>query len=410
MKSANLGDASCSTYLAVFGSVLTFLLLAVLLTNDLIDPYLSHQWDSPLLQRLRPAREKLSPWGKTYAIFKYQPQVLYVGNSRTEVALAANPALFNGKRVFNAAISGASLGDVIAMLQHARSASKIDTVVWGVDYWSFMLKNGNTDFDRDLIASDRHYRWRRPLLDVKRSLSFDMMRDSINLMVGRFGAVCLSSLAFNGQRDEACSIANLHDRGGVAKAMIADIDGLKSNNLESDDAMAAFEAELGLLCRGRVRVMTYIHPLHAITLEYFYQQGQWRQLEHWKRSLVAATERVRQRGCRLELFDFSGFNSVTSETIPQVSGRAEMQNYWEGSHYRALVGQQILAKMIPLAAVTVPADFGTHLDRSNIDAHLLHIRSERQRYRAQHGQELMLLHQWFGSRTSVGNSATTGSP
>lgn len=397
MKSTSLAVMSSTRYLVVFGSVLACLLLAVLLTNDLIDPYVSHQWDSPLLQRLRPSREKLSPWGKTYAIFKYQPQVLYVGNSRTEVALAADPALFNGKRVFNAAISGASLGDTIAMLQHARSTAELDTVVWGIDYWSFILDNGNTDFDHDLVASDRNYGWQRRLLGFKRSLSFDMMFDSINLMAGRFGEVCLSSLAFHGQRDQACAAANLIDRGGVAKAMIADIEGVKSINRKIDDAMSAFQSELELLCRDHIRVMAYIHPLHAITLEYFHQQGGWRQLEQWKRRLVSSAERARQGGCRIQLFDFSGFNSVTSETIPQVSGKAAMQNYWEGSHYRAVVGQKILAKMIPVAGVTLPSDFGVQLDQHNIETHLLRIRSEREHYRVQHGQELIFLNQWFGA-------------
>jgi hypothetical protein len=401
MKSSPVRAMPGTRYLAVFSAIVVALLLAVLLINDVIDPYVSHQWDSPLLQRLRPPREKLSPWGKTYAVFKYQPQVLYVGNSRTELALAANPALFDGKRVFNAAISGASLGDAIAMLQHARSSTELDTVVWGLDYWSFLLENGNSDFDRELVAFDQHYGWRRRLLGFKRSLSFDMAFDSIDLMLGRFGEVCLSSLAFHGQRDMACSAANLKAQGGVAKAMISDIAKIKSINPKTDAAILAFQAELELLCRSHIRVMTYIHPLHAIALEHFHQRGHGSELERWKRRLVASTETARQHGCRVQLFDFSGFNSVTSETIPQVSGEAEMKNYWEASHYRAVVGQKILAKMIPLAGAALPADFGTELDHSNIETHLLQMRQEREHYRAQHGPELLLLQQWFGRSTGA---------
>lgn len=395
MTSAKRTSSPSGRYLVVFGVVVTCILFLVLLTNYLIDPYLSHQWDSSLLQRLRPTREKLSPWGKTYAVFKYQPQVLYVGNSRTEGGLPADGKLFNGKRVFNGAISGASLGDAIAMLHHARAVSKLDTVVWGVDYWSFSSDVGNSDFDRELVAKDKSYALRRPLLDLKRSLSFDMTSDSVRLILGSFGADCRSSLAFDGQRDEACQIANLADRGGVAKALVADIRGVKNKNEKTERSLSAFRSELEQLCRAGIHVMVYINPLHAITLENFYQQGHWSHLERWKRSLVEATGEAQQGGCNIQLYDFSGFNSVTSETIPEVSGKVAMQNYWEGSHYRTVVGKQILAKMLSLAEVPVPLDFGVKLDRNNIENHLEHIRSERELYRAAHPQELVLLDKWF---------------
>jgi hypothetical protein len=34
-----------------------------------VDPYLIHQWDSPLLQRLTIAQQKIVLWGKTYAAY-----------------------------------------------------------------------------------------------------------------------------------------------------------------------------------------------------------------------------------------------------------------------------------------------------------------------------------------------------
>jgi hypothetical protein len=385
-------------YLGVFGGLFTVVMLVVLIVNFLVDPYISHQWDSPLVQRLRPTREKLSPWGKTYAVAKYQPQVIYVGNSRTEAGLPADPLLFGGKRVFNGAISGASLADAIAMLQHAMVVGKVDTVVWGVDYWSFSTEVGNTDFDRDLVATDRNYALRRPLLDLKRALSFDMSSDSLALLAGRFGEDCKSSLAFAGQRDEGCGLVMLANRGGVSKAMTLDILGVKNKNTKIEQALPLFTAELSRLCRANVRVMVYINPLHATTLEYFYQQGHGEHLEHWKRLMVRAVANAQVAqpgGCELVMFDFSGFNSVTSETIPEVSHKAAMQNYWEGSHYRALVGQQILAKMLGSPTIQVPADFGVKLAPGNIESHLARIRADREVYRAAHPLDLAVMEKWL---------------
>ncbi len=385
-------------YLGVFGGLITVVMLVVLVVNFLVDPYLSHQWDSPLVQRLRPTREKLSPWGKTYAVAKYQPQVVYVGNSRTEAGLPADPGLFDGKRVFNAAISGASLADAIAMLHHAMAVGPVDTVVWGVDYWSFSTDIGNTDFDRDLVATDRSYAIRRPLLDLKRALSFDMSSDSLALLTGRFGEDCQSSLAFFGQRDKGCGLAMLANRGGVSKAMTVDIQAVKNKNLKIEQALPLFTAELLRLCRANVRVMVYINPLHATTLENFYRQGHGDHLEHWKRLMVrevANTQTTLPGGCKLAFFDFSGFNSVTSETIPEVSGKAIMQNYWEGSHYRAVVGEQILAKMLGLPTVQVPVDFGVKLEPGNLESHLSSIRAERAVYKSKHLRDIAVMEKWL---------------
>lgn len=414
MNSTHHVELSAGRYLRVFGLLSAALLLLVGCINFWLDPFLTHQWNSPLLERMQPTGEKLTPWGKTYAIFKYQPEVLYVGNSRTHWGLPADPQFFGGERVFNGGMAGASLADAIAVLEHARSVTKLNTVVWGVDYWLFSLDAHHPDFAKELVADDKAYMLRRLVLDLKRSLSFDMTSESFRILSGRTEKVCRSSLALHGQRDEACISANLADRGGVNKVFIKDTRAVEGVSVSAERAQTALKLELDKLCREEIRVLIYINPLHAMTLENFYENGHAAELEQWKRDLVRDTDSAMKGGCAIELFDFSGFNSVTSETIPEVTGKVAMENYWEGSHYRTVVGKQILAKMLPIRDVAVAPDFGVRLDRSNIDGHLEHIRAEREIYRAAHPQELALLDKWFGSAaqrrespTSLGNGEDT---
>jgi hypothetical protein len=91
---------------------------AIVSMNYVVDPYFIHQWDSPLLKRLSPAQQKIMPWAKTYAAYRYRPEVIYLGSSRTEIGLPTDAAPFAGKRVFNLAIAGASVGDAVGMLRH----------------------------------------------------------------------------------------------------------------------------------------------------------------------------------------------------------------------------------------------------------------------------------------------------
>ncbi len=167
--------------------------------NYVVDPYLTHQWDTAAVQRLRPPRERLSVWSKTYAVARYRPEVIYLGNSRTEVGVPAPLPSFHGQSVFNGALSGASAGDVMAMARHVLNVSTPKVVVWGVDAPSFSLVIGTHDFDRALVATGGNYFPQRALLNIKRSLTVDMTRDSVMLLAGRFGAVCRSSLALYGQ-------------------------------------------------------------------------------------------------------------------------------------------------------------------------------------------------------------------
>lgn len=377
-------------YVTLFCLVSLLAVAGVGSLNYVVDPYLTHQWDTPLLQRLRPPREKMSAWGKTYALARYRPTVLYLGNSRTELGLPARLPVFSGAAVFNGALSGASLGDVAAMARHARKVSRLDTVVWGVDAPSFSLAIGTTDFDRDLVAANGYYFAQRRLLDLKRALTVDMTRDSLAVLSGSFGAVCRSSLAFYGQRDDSCIADHVSGWGGTGAAVAPRLREFMRGEGPTADALATFGATLADLCRDGTRVRLYINPTHASMLDALYWRGKGAALERWQRALADEAARRRGAGCDLRLFDFSGFNGITTEMLPQASRRREMAYYWEPSHYRANVGRMIMQRLFGGSDDIGPPDFGVELAPAMMDAHLARQRAGRVRYQAEHALETAL--------------------
>jgi|GEM_PF-645535 len=391
-----INAAQGRTYLTLFGILSIAILLPICLLNYFLDPYLIHQWDSPLLQRLRPSREKLSPWAKTYAITQYKPEVVFLGNSRTEAGLPAESSLFPGKRIFNGAITGGSLADAMDMARHAIAVSKVETIVWGIDYWSFNLEAGNTEFDKELIARTTYYPSMRALLNIKRTLTVDMTEDSMKMLTGSFGKVCLSSLAFYGQRDAACAAANLRDRGGAAKAIEVDVKAVGKQNPDTQTAMKAFAAATTELCVAGKQVRLYINPTHALMTDTLYWSGQWERMEAWQTALVEMVGQQKRSGCDIRLFDFSGFNSVTTEIIPQVaSGKTDMVNYWEASHYRTHVGQMILSRIFNVGADKIPTDFGAEVTTETLPIHLHQYRQARDGYHLAHPMEVALMKTWL---------------
>lgn len=369
------------SYLAIFGGVSLLAVGSVATLNYVVDPYLIHQWGTPEVQRLRPPREKLSAWGKTYAIARYRPAVLYLGNSRTELALPTRHPAFGDAPVFNGALSGASLGDAVAMARHAMAVGPLETVVWGIDAPSFSLGAGTLDFDRELVAGSASYLPRRALLDVKRGLTLDMTIDSVSLLRGSFGSVCRSNLAFNGQRDESCIVDHMQGWGGTAAAVKPRLSEFVRGQGPTDDALASFDAALGQLCKAGTKVRAYINPTHASMHVALHAAGKWRALERWQERLSGIAARRRARGCDVRLYDFSGFNSVTAEPLPQSSGAREMRYFWEPSHYRANVGRMLIQAMFggdPGAGV--PAGFGVELTPRTLALHQLEQRVAREHY------------------------------
>ncbi|MFD2367914.1 hypothetical protein [Pseudoduganella sp. GCM10020061] len=368
-------------YLAIFCGVSLLSVGSVAALNYVVDPYMIHQWDTPEVQRLRPPREKLSAWGKTYAVARYRPAVLYLGNSRTELALPAPHPAFGGAPSFNAALSGASLGDMVAMARHAMALGPVDTVVWGIDAPSFSLVLGTLDFDRELVASGGDYLPRRALLDVKRALTLDMTLDSVSLLRGSFGSVCRSNLAFNGQRDESCIVDHMQGWGGTAAAVRPRLAEFVRGEGPTAAALSSFDAALGALCSSGTRIRAYINPTHASMHVALHAAGKWQALERWQQRLAGIAARRRAAGCDLRLYDFSGFNSITAEPLPQASGAREMRYYWEPSHYRANVGRMLIQAMFggdPQAQV--PAGFGVELTPESIAIHQLAQRAARDSY------------------------------
>jgi hypothetical protein len=378
------------SYVSWFCGMSGLAIASVAALNYIVDPYLTHQWDTPAVQRLRPPRERLSVWSKTYAVARYRPEVVYLGNSRTEVGMPAPLPPFEGRAVFNGALSGASAGDVMAMARHVLNVSLPEVVVWGVDAPSFSLVVGTHDFDRDLVATGGNYFAQRALLNIKRSLTVDMTRDSLMLLAGRFGSVCRSSLALYGQHDEQCLANRIGGWGGTASAVAPRVSEYVRGAGPSKEAMSEFVDVLSTMCQRAIRVRLYVNPTHAMTQDALYWSGKWAGMEQWLRTMTERVAHARVNGCDARLYDFSGFNSVTTEAIPQASQRKEMQYYWEPSHYRANVGRMIIQRMFGGEDDVAADDFGIELRPEMLDGHLASSRAARDAYHLQHPVESQL--------------------
>ena len=376
-------------YFWTFGLAALVLLTGIVTMNYLVDPYLIHQWDTALIHRPSPKQQKIMPWVKTYAAYRYHPEVVFLGSSRTEIGLPPDFALFTGKRVFNLALAGGTFGDAVNMLNHTSVFHRPEVVVWGLDYgWLFSDKIGNTDFDRTLVAQGPSYPLWRLYLNIKRSISMAMTVDAIKTLLGLSEQSCQSLLATYGQKSAQCVDSIMKDEGGTAKAF-GELIKKSSPSLNPPDVpatMQKFDSVTHDYCQQGTTFRFFIQPGHALA-ELSYWTTRWEDKENWKQALVKIVDKRKQEGCDIRLFDFSGFNSITTEDIPQTTGKDTMRYFWEQSHYRSEVGHKILEQLFSPAPQAESSDFGVELTGGTIQQHLANQRKSRSQYRKDHPRE-----------------------
>ena len=109
------------------------------------------------------------------------------------------------------------------------------------------------------------------------------------------------------------------------------------------------------------------------------------QYYRWIKELTVMTEKLNQQGKgQLNLWDFSGFNSITTEPIPRKN--PYMKYYYETSHYKDIVGDYIIQTV--LEDKNVISDFGKRLDSINIDKHILQMKEDIDLYKNTHSYDM----------------------
>lgn len=151
---------------------------------------------------------------------------------------------------------------------------------------------------------------------------------------------------------------------------------------------------LALSYQENISTHLFIGPSHARQWETIAASGLWSQFEDWKRKLVRINEEEATKAHKvpLPLWDFSGYNSITSEEVPATGDtQTRMRYYFESSHYTPAAGNLVLERIFDahIASEIVPSDFGVRLSALNLEQHLVRLRNEREQYRQRHPADVL---------------------
>lgn len=395
------------TYLRVLAATLALGLGTVIAFDALMDPY---GVTGMGLADTRPYASTQVRMLKAYGVMRLDANALALGNSRVDVGLdpespwwpdAARPA-------YNLAIPGSDLYAARRYLQHAIAHNRPQIVVLGLDFMDFRAVPGEAD-DRDrpfesrlLVRNDggrnRGTAWARASDWITATGSLDAFIDSVGTLMKQDhpNAANITQLGFNPLHEYRIHV---RDVGHYALFRQRDLENLRAYyrrpwRLAGDDgkpshAFVELETIIQICRNHNVRLILYIHPVHAHLNETIRIAGLWPTYEDWKRQLVRMVEHNNgqfQDREPISLWDFSGYNPITSESVPHKGDHRPMQWYWEAGHYKSSVGDLVLRTVFhPNAPHPYPGtSFGVSLEPENIERHLERIRVEGKMYRNEH--------------------------
>jgi hypothetical protein len=353
---------------------------------------------------------------KAFDVRRIKPRALVLGTSRSHVAIRTTHPGWDtlAQPRYNLAFDGATTHEMYAYLRHAQANAPLRQVVLGLDTWQLDPFPSGTrpGFDQSIL--DDHG---QPFAHLASRVSSLRIAFSADATLGSVQTLMAQAdpqqgwLASDGQR-LGDVFFHRPDEEYVSKgpgAYFADVDrqeaGFKLDTSDNRPRRAGGDTKADLssleyirliieFCRiNGIDLRLFITPAHAHQMEISAAAAEWSKIEDGKRELVRllSDDAARHPGLSpFVLYDFSGYSSVTEETVPSTGSQREMDYYWDSSHFKESVGDWVLDRVFTVKRenTSAPVDFGVLLTPETIDPALSKIRMDRARYRSEHPKDI----------------------
>ncbi len=347
----------------IFIASALFPLLAVGLFNIVIDPY--GVFNSPKfasINQTKPEQQKHSRLYKAMDIIRIKPTIILLGSSRVETGLDIEHPAFKDKKVtYNLGLEAANTYELRQYFNHALvQQPKLEQLIVGIDFFMFNehLKN-RVDFSEERLKN------KIPTQDIlNTSLSLDAFVSSKN------------TLLINLTHQSPNRVSKKIDRFKFWLGGFLRNEELYKNYSFSPERLNHIRTIIDICRKNNIDVKVFISPIHATQHEAIRVAGLWSIFEQWKRELVKI----------VPIWDFSGYNSVTTEPISD-----DMRNYIDSSHYSRQTGNLVLDRILSYQQESVPSDFGILITPENIESHLAKIRADREVWARNNPDEVKLV-------------------
>lgn len=351
----------------MLGTVLTLAALAIALTV-FADPY--YLFGTPRIagvNALKPRVYQQASLAKTTQLERMHPRTLLLGNSRIEIGFDPDSSEWpaSAQPVFNAAEAATSPLTAARRLEDADAIAPPRLVIAGVDFPDFFQPPSDPSFILPLLPAEQRLRvdrdghpnadrWWQAWRDrFAATLTVDALFDSVATLLDQDpqDGTTMTPRGFNPLREYRIAAQRVGYYGLFEQKLAAfgaqyrrapKLDFSNTSRIES------FRYLDRLITAARAhdqRLILVINPYHAQYLDLLKQIGLWPAFEEWKAALVRTVAASRMPAGAIALYDFSGYNEISEEQVPPEGDlTSAMRWYWEAGHYKALVGDKMIAR------------------------------------------------------------------
>lgn len=385
-------DAAYKKYIRHSAATAAFCIISVASINMLADPY--NLFGTVKIERFNALKAVISSKQRvfeTVQLLRKPYDVVILGTSRTDIGISPRHPAFPQGKTFNAAMSGQQMSESREILEAMIARGHTPkTVVMGLDFMGFnALMPVPFDYSKDNFSP-----WRSTELLFSISGLLDSVRTV--LKQDRYAIISRGGLLHDdGWRESIGNPAmqarprfNGSDDGYLRFSYKpAPACRWSTTNAHGVDMIRDYRRLLELAHTHTIDLKLFISPSHARQWETLAAAGLWEQFEDWKRQLVRINSEMAQKygHALLPLWDFSGYNSVT--TVPIPDDVVDIPYYWESSHYRVEVGDWVINRLFGIKS-GYPSDFGMILSEKNIGSWLKSTRQLRENYGKTHPRDV----------------------
>ncbi len=404
----------------VVGLVLA-LLAALALFNGVMDPFGMFRWVKiEGVNAYKPAIYTRVRLFKAYEVERMRPQSIVLGSSRTHVGIRCSHPGWKALPgpCYNLAFDGATTREMYAYLEHANGVRPLKTVILGLDAYHLSSATSivRPDFDQEVLFAPGKSELRRWIAgDLRILISIDTLQATIEMWRRQDEGVP-DWFAPDGQRLGEVFFRRKGEQFVEAgpRAYFDEIDRLevgfqtegagaaparpgRVSVASEDESSLAYVQRIVDFCReAGIDLRIFITPTHVHQQEIAAATGAWPSLEEGKRALVRLLAEDSARHPllpRIPAYDFSGYNTVTEESLPARGSHDEMRYYWDSSHFKSPVGDYVLNRVLGDGRGDDPApnDFGDYLTVNNIESVIAEQRRRQADYRTRFAEDVFEL-------------------
>jgi hypothetical protein len=300
-----------------------------------------------------------------------ETKTVILGSSRALMGFDPESRTLQPLRPYNAGLSAMRFEEGSRIFEFVVERCRPARVVWLLDFDLFFLPMDlQVDFDRSAFAG--------------RPLSPTLLRFLLSNRAAQGTFAILSGRNRNRKHTHVQTSRGLllggfldRDGEGQRRLMAQEVELTLPQFVRERERFSAdldrhartLSAALAKARLAGVEVFVALAPVQIWRRVMIDKAGLGSAFEAFKQRLAQEIEDVNRSGGlgAIELWDFARLHPFTAESPPVRPGDPPMRHFWESSHFRPTVGDQLIGRMLPTGVPDAHPNFGVRLTGANVD-------------------------------------------